>query len=143
MVRGSPEVRFHQGSTRVPPGFHQGCTRVPPGFLQGFTRVPRGLQGGASTKKSTASCWGYHLSFCLISWDGKAEQEGLQVFWWLGVLGGADRKGCPVGGVGGGVFPGFCLKEPSRYPQTDTDLFLSQADGWICEAKGGGLYLRL
>ena len=27
VVRGGPEVRFHQGSTRVPPGFHQGSTR--------------------------------------------------------------------------------------------------------------------
>ena len=34
-----PEVRFHRG----------------------FSRVPR-LRGGASTKKSTACCWGYHLS---------------------------------------------------------------------------------
>ena len=31
VVRGSPEVRFHKGSTRVPPGFHQGSTRVPRG----------------------------------------------------------------------------------------------------------------
>ena len=29
VVRGGPEVRFHQGSTRVPRGFHQGSTRVP------------------------------------------------------------------------------------------------------------------
>ena len=34
-------------STRVPPGFHE---------------VLRGLRGGASTKHSTACCWGYHLS---------------------------------------------------------------------------------
>ena len=47
VVRGGPEVRFHQGSTRVPPGFHE---------------VLRGLRGGASTKKSTDCCWGYHLS---------------------------------------------------------------------------------
>ena len=31
VVRGGPEVRFHEGSTRVPPGFHQGSTRVAPG----------------------------------------------------------------------------------------------------------------
>ena len=37
VVRGDPELRFHQGSTRVPPGFHQGSTR---GFHQGSTRVP-------------------------------------------------------------------------------------------------------
>ena len=48
VVRGGPEVRFHEGSTRVPPRFHE---------------VLRGLWGGASTKKSTACCWGYHLSF--------------------------------------------------------------------------------
>ena len=33
MVRGGPEVSFHEGSTRVPPGFHQvlggpGCFEV-------------------------------------------------------------------------------------------------------------------
>ena len=39
MVRSGPEVRFHEGSTRVPPGFHQG-----------------------GSIKSTACCWGYHLS---------------------------------------------------------------------------------
>ena len=38
VVRGDPELRFHQGS---PPGFHQG--RVPPGFHQGSTRVPPGF----------------------------------------------------------------------------------------------------
>ena len=47
VVRGGPVVRFHQGSTRVPPGFHEGSTRV--------HEVLRGLRGGASTKKSTAS----------------------------------------------------------------------------------------
>ena len=45
VVRGGPEIRFHEGSSRVPPGFHQGSTRVP--------------RGGVSTKKSTACCWGY------------------------------------------------------------------------------------
>ena len=35
VVRGGPEVRFHEGSTRVPPGFHQGSTRVPKGFCEG------------------------------------------------------------------------------------------------------------
>ena len=34
VVRGGPEARFHEGSTRVPPGFHQGSTSS--------TRVPRG-----------------------------------------------------------------------------------------------------
>ena len=47
VVRGDPELRFHQGSTRVPPsvppGFHQDSTRVPPGFHQGSTRVPPGF----------------------------------------------------------------------------------------------------
>ena len=61
VVRGGPEVRFHEGSTSVPPVFHQGSTRVP----QGFHEDLRGLRGGASTKKSTACCWGCHLSlFC-------------------------------------------------------------------------------
>ena len=41
VVRGGPEVRFHEGSTRVPPGFHQGSTRVPIGFRE----VLRGLRG--------------------------------------------------------------------------------------------------
>ena len=31
VVRGGPEVRFHEGFTRVPRGFHQGSTRVPRG----------------------------------------------------------------------------------------------------------------
>ena len=35
-VRGGPEVRFHEGSTRVPLGFHE---------------VLRGLQGGDEHKK--------------------------------------------------------------------------------------------
>ena len=26
MVRGGPQVRFHEGSTRVPPGFREGST---------------------------------------------------------------------------------------------------------------------
>ena len=58
MVRSGAEVRFHEG----PPGFHQGSTRVP----RGLHEVLRGLRGGAGTKKSTACCWGYHLSllFC-------------------------------------------------------------------------------
>ena len=41
VVRGGPEVRFHEGSTRVPPGFYQGSTR--------FHQALRGLwvvQGG-------------------------------------------------------------------------------------------------
>ena len=49
VVRGDPELRFHQGSTRVPPGFHQGSTRVPPGFHQGSTRFCKGcgvVRGG-------------------------------------------------------------------------------------------------
>ena len=64
MVRGGPDVRFHEDSTRVPPGFHQGSTRVP----RGFHKVMRGLRGGASTKKSTACRWGYHLG--LFFWVG-------------------------------------------------------------------------
>ena len=46
VVRGGPEVRFHEDSTRV----------------RGFHEALRGLRGGASTKKSTTCCWGYHLS---------------------------------------------------------------------------------
>ena len=56
VVRGGPEVRFHEGSTRVPPRFHESSTRVPPGLHQGFHEVLQGLRGGASTKKSTACC---------------------------------------------------------------------------------------
>ena len=39
VVRGGPQVRFHEGSTRVPPWFHEGSTR----FCEGC--------GGASAKK--------------------------------------------------------------------------------------------
>ena len=52
VIRGGPEARFHEGSTRVPPGFHEGSTRV-----------LRGLRGGASTKKRC--CWGYRPSLFL------------------------------------------------------------------------------
>ena len=51
VVRGGVSPGFHQGSTRIPPGFH---------------KVLRGLRGGASTKKSTACCWGYRLSLFVI-----------------------------------------------------------------------------
>ena len=51
VVRGGPAVRFHEGSTRVPPAFHE---------------VLRGLRGGASTKKSPHAVgditWAYFLS---------------------------------------------------------------------------------
>ena len=50
-VRDGPEVRFHKGSTTVPPRFHE---------------VLRGLRGGASTHTSTACCWGYHLSLFFV-----------------------------------------------------------------------------
>ena len=39
VVRGGPEARFHEGSTRVPRGFHE--------VLRGFREVLRGLRGGA------------------------------------------------------------------------------------------------
>ena len=40
VVRGGPEVRFHEGSTRVPQGFHQvppGSTRFCEGMLLGIS----------------------------------------------------------------------------------------------------------
>ena len=46
VVRGGPEVRCHEGSTRLPPGFHQASTRVPRGsarFCEGC-RVVRALK---------------------------------------------------------------------------------------------------
>ena len=51
VVRGGPAVRFHEGSTRVPQGFHEGSTT---------------FCDGASIKKSTACCWGYHLSYLFL-----------------------------------------------------------------------------
>ena len=60
--RGKVPPGFHQGSTRVPPGFHQGSTRVPPGVPPGvpprFHEGSARAVGGASTRKSTACCWG-------------------------------------------------------------------------------------
>ena len=54
VVRGGPQVRFHEGSTRVPPGFHHGSTRVPRGSAScGVVRAQ---------KHVTACCWGCHLS---------------------------------------------------------------------------------
>ena len=47
VVRGGPEVRFHEDSTRVPRGFHQGSRRVSRGFHEGFTRVPGGFHEGS------------------------------------------------------------------------------------------------
>ena len=60
MVRGGPEVRFHQGSTRVPPGSHHGSTRVPRGSARaaGWSgAVPPWFHQG-STKGSTRFCKG-------------------------------------------------------------------------------------
>ena len=81
VVRGGPEVRFHEGSTE----FHQGSTRVPPGLHQGSTSVPRGfhevlrgLQGGASTKKSTACCWGCHLRLFYPTYGLQPVAKGVQ-----------------------------------------------------------------
>ena len=42
VVRGGSEVRFHEGSTKVPPRFHQGSTRVPPGFHNSSSELLRG-----------------------------------------------------------------------------------------------------
>ena len=50
-----------QGSTRVPPGFHEV------------------LRGGASTKKSTACCWGYHLSFFFFRSTARSKSEQARV----------------------------------------------------------------
>ena len=47
VVRGGPEVRFHEGSTRVPPGGGPGWFGVRRGFHEGSTSVPlRGLRDG-------------------------------------------------------------------------------------------------
>ena len=103
MGRGGPEVRFHQRSTRVPPGFHQGSTRVPRGVL-------RGLRGGAST---TACCWGCHLSL----FSPTAESFGVSAQIGSGVgRGGPEVRfhqrstrvppGCHQGSTR--VPPGFC-----------------------------------
>ena len=48
VVRGSPEVRFHDGSTRVPPEFHQvlrGLRGGPGWFEVRFHQVLRGGPG--------------------------------------------------------------------------------------------------
>ena len=46
VVRGDPELRFHQGSTRVPPGFHhlQGCHQGSTTFCKGCGVVRGGLR---------------------------------------------------------------------------------------------------
>ena len=43
--RGGPEVRFHEGSTRVPPGFHDGSTRFCEGFgvVRALKRAPHAV----------------------------------------------------------------------------------------------------
>ena len=53
VVRGGPEVRIHESSTRVSPQFHEV------------------LQGGVvrAVEKGTACCWGYHLSLFGLGLD--------------------------------------------------------------------------
>ena len=64
VVRGDPELRFHQGSTRgstrVPPRFHQvpGSSRVPPGFHQCSTRVPPEFHQGSTRFCKGGVVWG-------------------------------------------------------------------------------------
>ena len=45
VVRSGPEVRFHQGSTSVPPGIHEGSTRFCEGcgVVQALKRVPHAV----------------------------------------------------------------------------------------------------
>ena len=45
VVRGSPEVRFHEGSTRVPRGFHEGSTRFFEvcGVVRALKRAPHAV----------------------------------------------------------------------------------------------------
>ena len=44
-VRGGPEVRFHEGSTRVPPKFHEGSTRFCEGcgVVRALKRAPHAV----------------------------------------------------------------------------------------------------
>ena len=70
MVRGGLEVRFHEGFTRVPREFHD---------------VLRRLQGGASTKKSTVCCWGFHLSLLFFVVVGGFAPGTLYVSAYLGI----------------------------------------------------------
>ena len=45
VVRGGPEVRFHEGSTRVPPKFHEGSTRFCEGcgVVRALKRAPHAV----------------------------------------------------------------------------------------------------
>ena len=43
VVRGGPEVRFHEGSTRVLPGFYQGSTKVLRGRARALKRAPHAV----------------------------------------------------------------------------------------------------
>ena len=89
MVRGSPEVRFQKGSTRVPPefhqvlrglrggpgNFHQGSTRVPPGSARaaGWSRVPPRVPSGFAR----AAGWSGVVSTRLL--PGSARAAGTEV----------------------------------------------------------------
>ena len=100
VVRGAHEVRFHQGSTRVPPGFHQGSTRVPRGeVLEGSGRV--------------GCCWGYRLSlfFC---WGGQ-QNEGF-AFWFRFPTKDRQRRAIRAACIGAGQVyllevPVTCINE--------------------------------
>ena len=111
LVRGGPEVRFHEGSTRVPPGFHE---------------VLRGLRGGASTKRSSACCWRYYLScFFLL---GFGPSNGATAVLWCSLKtqnsGSPPKKMLPrlpyiiqvlSGLTNSGCFPNSCSKK--GYPR--------------------------
>ena len=63
VVRGGPEVRFHKGSTRVPPGFHQ---------VRGFH------QGSANFFKSCGVVRGglRKVPGCGVVWGGLRNEPG-------------------------------------------------------------------
>ena len=87
VVWGGPEVRFQEGSTSVPPAFH---------------KVLRWLRGGASTKKSTACCWGYHLSLCFVSYKMASKPTKLMLDYWLiHMLAAAQASASDKGSCGG------------------------------------------
>ena len=101
VVRGGPEVRFHQGSTSVPPRFHQGLRGGPgwfeQGFHQGSTRVPPG---------STRFPPGFHQSSTRVA-PGSARAVG-----WFGWFDEGSRLRGGPGWFEEGVPPGSTRVPP-------------------------------
>ena len=72
VVRGGPEVRFHEGSTRVPPGFPEGSTRAA-GVVRALKRAPHAL--GISPELSSFDLLGTKQLIWTLIWTPGAKMQ--------------------------------------------------------------------